>query len=251
MLIDWFTVAAQALNFLILVWVMKRFLYKPILLAIDTREQKIAADIAEATTKLAEAQKQGDLFRGKSEAFDKQRAGLLQKATDDAAAERERLLDEARKAADALSAKRQEARNDEERGLALSVARRTGEEVFATARSALAALASANIEDLIVEVFVQRLRGMSGKAKDELAEALRTASDPALLRSAFDLPPPKRLVIETTLTELFAAKMPLRYETAPDLIGGIDLSANGRKVGWNIADYLSSLEKSQPVLASP
>ena len=27
MLIDWFTVGAQALNFLILVWLMKRYLY--------------------------------------------------------------------------------------------------------------------------------------------------------------------------------------------------------------------------------
>jgi len=31
MLADWFTIVAQALNFLILVWLMKRFLYKPIL----------------------------------------------------------------------------------------------------------------------------------------------------------------------------------------------------------------------------
>ena len=35
MLIDWFTVFAQAVNFLILVWLLKRFLYKPILHAID------------------------------------------------------------------------------------------------------------------------------------------------------------------------------------------------------------------------
>ena len=39
MLIDWFTICAQALNFLILVWLMKRFLYKPILHAIDEREK--------------------------------------------------------------------------------------------------------------------------------------------------------------------------------------------------------------------
>src|ERR1035441_6695689 len=39
MLIDWFTVGAQALNFLVLVWLMKRFLYKPILDAIDEREK--------------------------------------------------------------------------------------------------------------------------------------------------------------------------------------------------------------------
>ncbi len=48
MLIDWFTVGAQALNFLILVWLMKRFLYKPILNAIDAREKKIAAELADA-----------------------------------------------------------------------------------------------------------------------------------------------------------------------------------------------------------
>ncbi len=57
MLIDWFTVGAQALNFLILVWLMKRFLYKPILHAIDEREKRIATELANADKKKAEAQK--------------------------------------------------------------------------------------------------------------------------------------------------------------------------------------------------
>ena len=48
MLIDWFTVGAQVLNFLILVWLLKRFLYKPILNAIDAREKRIAAELADA-----------------------------------------------------------------------------------------------------------------------------------------------------------------------------------------------------------
>ena len=47
MLIDWFTVGAQAVNFLILVWLLKRFLYEPVLAAIDAREKKIAAELAE------------------------------------------------------------------------------------------------------------------------------------------------------------------------------------------------------------
>jgi F-type H+-transporting ATPase subunit b len=51
MLIDWFTVGAQVLNFLILVWLLKRFLYKPILDAIDAREQRIAAELADADAK--------------------------------------------------------------------------------------------------------------------------------------------------------------------------------------------------------
>ena len=103
MLIDWFTVAAQALNFLILVWLMKRFLYKPILNAIDEREKRIAAELANADAKKAEAQKEHDEFQHKNTEFDQQRAALLSKATGEAQAERQRLLDEARKAADALS----------------------------------------------------------------------------------------------------------------------------------------------------
>ena len=51
MLIDWFTVVAQTVNFLVLVWLLKRFFYRPILNAIDAREQRIAAALAEADAK--------------------------------------------------------------------------------------------------------------------------------------------------------------------------------------------------------
>jgi len=51
MLIDWFTVGAQALNFLILVWLLKHFLYQPILNAIDAREKLIAKELADADAK--------------------------------------------------------------------------------------------------------------------------------------------------------------------------------------------------------
>ena len=113
MLIDWFTVIAQVLNFLILVWLLKRFLYKPILNAIDAREKRIADELANADAKKAEAQKEQDEFKRKNEEFDQQRSALLSKAKDEAKAERQRLMDEARKAASDLSSKLQETlRND-------------------------------------------------------------------------------------------------------------------------------------------
>src|SRR5580693_6836832 len=95
--IDWFTVVAQAINFLILVWLLKRFLYRPILSAIDAREKGIADQLADAVAKEAEAHKDREDFQHKNEAFDKERAALLTKATDEAKAERQRLLDQAQK----------------------------------------------------------------------------------------------------------------------------------------------------------
>src|ERR1700689_1894127 len=147
MLIDWFTVGAQALNFLILVWLMKRFLYKPVLHAIDEREKRIAAELANADAKKAEAQKEHDEFQHKNEEFDQQRAALMTNATGEAQAERQRLLDEARKAAADLSSKRQAALQSEEQNLHQVIRRRTQQEVFAIARKVLTDLATTSLEE--------------------------------------------------------------------------------------------------------
>ena len=153
------------------------------------------------------------------------------------------MLDEARKAAVALSAKRQEALRNEEQTLHQAIARRTQQEVFAIARKALADLATASLEERMGEVFTRRLREMDGKAKEGLGKALKTAADPALVRSTFDLPAEPRAAIQNALNETFSAEVRLRFETAPDLISGIELTTNGQKVAWSIADYLDSMEK--------
>jgi F-type H+-transporting ATPase subunit b len=243
MLIDWFTVGAQALNFLILVWLMKHFLYKPVLHAIDEREKRVAAELANADKKKAEAQKESDEFKHKNEEFDQQRATLLSKATDEAKAERQRLLDEARKAADALSAKRQEALRNDAHNLHQAISRRTQKEVFAIARKTLKDLATTSLEECLVEVFTRRLREMNGPTKAGLNDALKKSSEPALVRSAFDLIAEQQAAIQNALNEISSAEIHIRFETVPDLISGIELTANGQKVAWSIADYLTSLEK--------
>jgi len=242
--IDWFTVAAQVLNFLILAWLMKRFLYKPIRNAIETREKRIAAALVDAAAKKAEAKKERDEFQRKNEEFNQQRAALLSKATDEAQAERQRLLDEARKAADALSAKRQETLRNDAHTLNQAIAGRTQQEVFAIVRKVLTDLSTTSLEERLGEVFTRRLREMDAMAKEGLGAALKTAPGPALVRSAFDLPEAQRAAIQNALNETFSDEIRLRFETAPELIGGIELSTNGQKVAWSIADYVASLEKS-------
>jgi len=242
--IDWFTVVAQAINFLILVWLLKRFLYKPILHAIDEREKGIATQLAEAEAKKAEAQQERDDFQHKHEAFDQECAALLKKATDEAIAERRRLLDLARKDADSLRAKRQDGLRNEQRNLSHEISRWTQKEVFAITRKTLADLAATSLEERMSEVFVGRLLGLTPAAKDQLAGALKTSPSTALVKSAFDLPPPQRNAIERAVKETFDANTQVKFQTVPELISGIELSASGQKVAWSIADYLATLEKS-------
>jgi len=231
------------LNFLVLVWLLKRFLYRPILHAIDAREQRIAEALADADAKQAEAIRERDELRQKNEAFDRKRAALLTEATDAAKAERLRLLDEARQAADALRSESREALLREQQGLHEEIARLARDQVFAVARKTLADLAGTGLEQRVSEVFTQRLRALGPAAKADLAEALKTASGPVRVRSAFELPAEQQAAIQGALDETFAADIPLRFETAPGVVSGIELSANGHKVAWSIAEYLASLEK--------
>src|SRR5450755_159019 len=107
MLIDWYTVAAQALNFLILVWLLKRYLYQPVLDAIRAREQRIAMQLADVASKEAAATKEREQFERKNAEFDSQRTAMLVTASAEAKAEGQRLLELARKDADALRARLQ------------------------------------------------------------------------------------------------------------------------------------------------
>lgn len=243
MLIDWFTVGAQALNFLILVWALKHFLYQPILHAIDEREKRIAGQLADAEAKQAEAQKEQADFQHKNEQFDQERAELLKKATDEVNTEAERLKEEARKSAEASAKKREEALRTEAQNLSEAITRQTQAEVFAITRKALADLATSSLEERMGEVFNRRLRELATPAKAALGQALKSSPEPALLRSAFELPPEQRAAIQNALNVTFSAEVKVRFETAPDLVCGIELSSNGQKVAWSIADYLKSVEQ--------
>jgi len=240
----WFTIIAQALNFLILMWLLKRFLYKPILHAIDAREKRVAAELANADATKAQALKDLDVYQQKIEAFNKDRDAMMAKATADVEVERSRLLDDARKAAEALSAKRQEALRIEASNLNHAINQRIQQSVFSLARKALADLATTSLEERLCEVFTRKLREMAGDAKTSLGQALTNTSEPALIRSAFELPAQQQEAIRNALNETFSLETNLRYETAPDLISGIELIASGQKLAWCIADYLTSLQTS-------
>jgi F-type H+-transporting ATPase subunit b len=244
MLFDWFTVGAQALNFLALVWLMKRFLYMPVLDAIDAREQRIALALSDAAAKQSAAQKECDEFQQKNVVFDDQRSQLLEQAKDEAKAERQRLLDETRQLADTLRAKKQDALTSELQTLHQDIARRSREEVFAIAKKVLTDLAGTTLEESMVAVFARHLRELDDTAKTGLAKALNTASNAVRVCSAFELSSEQRAAVQGALNESFACDIQIQFNTTPDLISGIELTANGWKVAWNIADFLASLEQS-------
>jgi F-type H+-transporting ATPase subunit b len=241
MLIDWFTVGAQIVNFLILVWLLKHFLYKPILDAIDAREKRIAAELADADAKKAEAEKERTDFEDKNKAFDQQRSALLAKAADEAKTERERLITQAQKDAEGLRTNQADTLRGDQIRLSSEITLLAEKEVFAIARKTLTDLATVSLEERIGEVFTRRLGELGAKAKQSIGDALKSSSQPALIRSAFELPRDQKAAIQNALNETFSAEVRIKFEDSQDAICGIELTANGQKVAWSISSYLTCL----------
>ena len=261
MLIDWFTVGAQAVNFLILVWLLRRFLYKPVLAAIDAREKKVAAKIGDATAQEAKAQAERDELRKRNEAFDREREALLLKATDEAAVERQRLIESARQDSQLLRVKLTQALENERTELGHQLSMQTQAEVFAVARKTLADLSGASLEDRMIEVFIARLRALPEKQRLALAGAgVDTATSgtvihaaparTALVRTAFECPPAGRAKVESAIRECLGANVAIRFETSPEFVCGIEITVDGVKLAWSVADYLSSLAQDVTALAA-
>jgi F-type H+-transporting ATPase subunit b len=244
MLIDWFTVSAQAINFLILIWLLKRFLYKPILGAMDAREQKIAAQLRDAATQKTEAERERESLRVARAEFETQREELLKKVADEAEITRKRLGNEVRQEIDTVRTNWRATLRQEQDALRTELASRAQHEIFAIARQTLRDLAGKELEQQIATVFVRRLNALNGDERDQLVTILKTSRQPAIIRSAFDLSQSERAAIESAITGALVPDLPVRFETASDLVGGIELAANGHKISWSISGYLSSLEKS-------
>jgi F-type H+-transporting ATPase subunit b len=241
-LIDWFTVGAQIVNFIVLVWLLKRFMYQPILNAINARERRISDELQDASQQRAAAQSAREDLASKNNAFDAERATLLASAVTDSGRERERLMVEARNDLDALRTKQYCLLQNEQVAQSAQVTRLVAGEVFAIARSALKDLAGTDLEDRMAQILARRLREMTPEDKVSWNAVLKGSGTGATVRSRFDLTTSSRAIIQAAVSDGSSIDIPLRFEAGSEGICGIELIACGQKLSWTLGDYLNTLE---------
>lgn len=249
MLIDWFTVVAQLLNFLVLVWLMKRFLYQPVLAAIDAREKLVAATLADATSRLHDAQLLEQRLNASSAAFEQQRAALLADAVSAAAVQSAALIEAGKQAAAGQRAQAQSALGAEQARLVKTLALQARDEVLASLRQAMVALSDSTLEKAIVRAFVARLAELDGATRTLLARAARLWPASLECRSAFALDAADEAALKGALAAAGIDSAALRFVSAPALVCGIEFHADGRTLAWNLDEYLKGYgERSAALL---
>jgi len=240
--IDWFTVIAQIINFLILVWLLKRFLYKPVLNAIDERDRKIMDRLKNAKAKKEEALKEKEEHAQKNDQFQQDKQKLMDDAYAEAKSYGSNLMDEAREDAQDFRKKLKSSLNKMEQEIKDELSNKLQNEVFEIASQALSDLSSANLQDQILSTFITKLKDLKEDDKSKFRHAFNSNSKTIIVSSAMELTEDQRNLINSSLKNSLEENIKIEYKITPQLICGIQLYSNGFKLGWSISEYLSALQ---------
>ncbi len=243
MLINWFTVFAQILNFLILVALLRWFLYKPILQVMGKRQALIEERWQTSERLQAEAQQVLTTYQQQQQDLQHQRAALLAEARSAADQERQHQLAQVRQEMIDQRLDWQADLHQEQEAFLRTLGQQVIHQTTAIARKALTDLANADLERQMVGVFCDRLRHLDAPVHRAIAQTLAQSHQPTLVRSSFALPPDLRQQVIDALKDQFACAQPIAFATTPDLLCGIEIKLTGEEIVWSLDTYLHTLEQ--------
>lgn len=243
MQIDWITVVAQIANFLVLVWILQRLLYRPVVRAMDRRAAAIRARFDEAARREAEAAAETERLQAERQALAARRDEMLRETRAEAQALREQLETEAREAVAERRRNWEEQLDREQATFLAEVRREAATHVARLARRVLGDLASAPLEAAIADSFIDRLRGLKAETLDDLRAEAEASGGRVHVTSAFDLPEDLRARLLTAVRETLDPQAEISFARDPDLICGIRLRLRGKTLQWSVDAYLDELQQ--------
>jgi F-type H+-transporting ATPase subunit b len=239
--LNWSTFLLEILNFLVLVWILKRFLYKPVLAVIARRREGIDRQLADARALHDEAEALQARYQARLGEWEHERQQARDKLAGEIEVERSRRLDalqaeleqEKQKAAAGEARRRADLQQQAELAALQQAAQ------FAT--RLLTQVAGPELEQKLVERVLDDLLALS----EERAAALRNnwGETPAeiVVSSAYSLPEPQQQRLEQALRALTGVQVAARFEQQADLLAGVRITVGAWVLSGNLRDELNSL----------
>ena len=245
MIIDWYTILFQIINFLILVFLLRYFLYGPIVKAMDERERKIVEREEEAEAGRKKAEEEEKKFRQESQELEEQKEELMDEARSAAEEEKAELLNEARSEVSETRRRWEEAFEREKESFTGELRRRIGRQACSVARRCLEDLADARLEELTWNIFTGKLDDLPDPDRQDLLKGLQENAYKLNLQSAFETPAERLQDLESKLVKVLPEtekKLSLSAKKDSELICGLELEAGGYRISWSVDSYLGDVE---------
>jgi F-type H+-transporting ATPase subunit b len=244
--LNWTTFILEAVNFLVLVWILKRFLYKPVLAAIAQRKAAIDKTLSDAQARQADAQALERQFQNRLAEWEREKEGLRTAFLEEVSQQRAQMMAALE---NSLAKERERARVLEERRLkelqdkAEIEGMATG--LKFTARL-LARLASPDLEKRLVDLALEDLALQPRERLEAIRAACEKPDCRARVVTCFPLPEPGREVIAEKLREMMKNGLTVEFAEDSRLLAGLRIGIGAWVLRANLQDELGSFADMVP-----
>lgn len=263
MTLDFTVIVAQIVNFLVLVWLLQRFLYRPVKNMIRSREEQMRRRMEDVLAREAEAQQAQATYQRLQAELERERAQLLEQAREEARRERSRLLEAAADEARQLRSQLAEALETERRELASSLQESLVRQVCDTSERVLSLLGGVTLADAIISTLEERWHQREGSDNSSPG----VAEERALVRSSFPLTPDQRARLTALVARMRgrAARrgstsglapdgdgLPeVEFQVDPALVLGVEVEMGGQVMAWSARGILEDLQREALASLTP
>lgn len=243
MSLNWMTVIAQICNFLILIWLLKRFLYGPILRAMDVRQEHLVELEDTARRKSAEAEGTVEAYTALMADLEKEKHRILNDAKSAAERDRQAFIEQARREVESIKHDWVRSLNQEQSAFLQQARVLIGQGGCQLARRVLQDLAGAELDQAMLAVFMEKLLALSPDQQQQLRAGGELESEPIRIHSSFALNADQQKRITAMLLPLVGTTRTLDFVVWESLIAGIELDVGDQHFGWSVEEYLHDFEQ--------
>jgi len=242
--IDWFTFVAQIVNFLILIALLQRFLYKPVIKAMDDREQIISSELEEARQKKVDAEQKEHQLDKRLKEFEEEKNQLLEEARQDVSKQRKEWIDQLRNETSEIRQRWISAVQSEQKTFLTHLKEETGEQVITLIKKVLGDLSERNLQQQTADFLLEKLSRLSEDSQQQLRQTIEQLdTTEAKIVSSFELEGQKKHQLAELLRTITGQELECNFEITQKLGFGIEVRIGGWRLGWNLESYLRRLRE--------
>ena len=242
--IDLFTLIAQVINLIILLFLLRKFLYLPVLKAVEARQKLIADEIDGAKEAKIKAEKLEAKCAAKLQEIEVERQQILAKAQDEAAVLFDKLNHDAKEQVKNAKEQWQKQLKSEQSSFEAAVQKMIAKHFNIFASKAMEQMAGAELDELILLQFKQKIMEMDEKKQKEFADAFGSKSE-IQVQSSQELNAEQQNALEKFLKKYWelSNKTKIVFAVNSELICGINILAEEQLISWNIEGYLQEFRQ--------
>ena len=237
--ISWFEIIAQIINFFLILFILQKLLYKPVIKAMDERQVRIQKSQKEADEKMDRAKELISEYKNKMAEVEDEKSSIINQARIEAKDKKESLLEEYKIEADRKRSSYLKEIQDEKSNFIDNLRKTMGESAVKIASSILEMISSKELEEEVFKAFIEELNHLEENIEDKRTlEGERNTE----LYSSRELLDSEKKAIEKALRTSLKNLETIEFNVDPELVLGYELNLETYTLHTSIKNYLDGVE---------